>query len=556
MSYTLSINNLEISVKNLIGYKKIISDFNLTLQPGRKLGIVGESGSGKTLSMLALSRLLPSQIEVTGGSIFFNDKNLNTMEKKEFHREFSGKKISMIFQEPMTALNPVYTIGKQLRQAFLIHNKGISKKLSEERARSMLDAVKLNRIEERMRQYPHQLSGGQRQRVLIALALINEPEILIADEPTTALDVTVQKEILELINELCLNFKMSLIFISHDLGVISKVSDEIIVMKDGKIIEEGITKKILKSPKKDYTLGLLKCLWKLEKGNPSLYTDKKVPFIEVKNIKKEYQLPNRLFSKRKKLSAVEDVSFSVFKGDSVAIVGESGSGKTTIAKIINGLEYPDSGEILINNCPINKIDLFKRARLIQPIFQDPYSTLNPNHTIGYVISRPLIIQKRFSSKEIYQNAIKMLKLVELPDTFFYRFPNQLSGGQRQRVSIARALILEPQLLICDEPTSALDVTIQDQILDLLENLKKKLSITIIIISHDISVVKYLSKRIFVIKDGKIVESGFTKDVLENPQSSYTKELLSSVFRIFPPKRNFIKKLKILNKHDDIKYEKK
>ena len=539
MSYSLSINNLEISVKNLIGYKKIVSDFNLTLHPGRKLGIVGESGSGKTLSMLALNRLLPSQIEVTGGSIFFNNKNLNTMEKKEFHREFSGKKISMIFQEPMTALNPVYTIGKQLRQAFLIHNKGISKKLSEERARSMLDAVKLNRIEERMRQYPHQLSGGQRQRVLIALALINEPEILIADEPTTALDVTVQKEILELINELCLNFKMSLIFISHDLGVISKVSDEIIVMKDGKIIEEGLTKKILKSPKKDYTLGLLKCLWKLEKGNPSLYTDKEVPFIEVKNIKKEYQLPNRLFSKRKKLSAVEDVSFSVFKGDSVAIVGESGSGKTTIAKIINGLEYPDSGEILINNCPINKIDLFERARLIQPIFQDPYSTLNPNHTIGYVISRPLIIQKRFSSKEIYQNAIKMLKLVELPDTFFYRFPNQLSGGQRQRVSIARALILEPQLLICDEPTSALDVTIQDQILDLLENLKKKLSITIIIISHDISVVKYLSKRILVIKDGKIVESGFTKEVLENPQSSYTKELLSSVFRIFPPKRNFI-----------------
>ena len=539
MSYSLIINNLEISVKSLIGYKKIVSDFNLTLHPGRKLGIVGESGSGKTLSMLALTRLLPSQIEVTGGSIFFNNKNLNNMEKKEFHREFSGKKISMIFQEPMTALNPVYTIGKQLRQAFLIHNKGISKKLSEERARSMLDAVKLNRIEERMRQYPHQLSGGQRQRVLIALALINEPEILIADEPTTALDVTVQKEILELINELCLNFKMSLIFISHDLGVISKVSDEIIVMKDGKIIEEGLTKKILKSPKKDYTLGLLKCLWKLEKGNPSLYTDKEVPFIEVKNINKEYQLPNRLFSKRKKLSAVEDVSFSVFKGDSVAIVGESGSGKTTIAKIINGLEYPDSGEILINNYPINKIDLFERARLIQPIFQDPYSTLNPNHTIGYVISRPLIIQKRFSSKEIYQNAIKMLKLVELPDTFFYRFPNQLSGGQRQRVSIARALILEPQLLICDEPTSALDVTIQDQILDLLENLKKKLSITIIIISHDISVVKYLSKRILVIKDGKIVESGFTKEVLENPQSSYTKELLSSVFRIFPPKRNFI-----------------
>ena len=539
MSYSLIINNLEISVKSLIGYKKIVSDFNLTLHPGRKLGIVGESGSGKTLSMLALTRLLPSQIEVTGGSIFFNNKNLNNMEKKEFYREFSGKKISMIFQEPMTALNPVYTIGKQLRQAFLIHNKGISKKLSEERARSMLDAVKLNRIEERMRQYPHQLSGGQRQRVLIALALINEPEILIADEPTTALDVTVQKEILELINELCLNFKMSLIFISHDLGVISKVSDEIIVMKDGKIIEEGLTKKILKSPKKDYTLGLLKCLWKLEKGNPSLYTDKEVPFIEVKNIKKEYQLPNRFFSKRKKLSAVEDVSFSVFKGDSVAIVGESGSGKTTIAKIINGLEYPDSGEILINNYPINKIDLFERARLIQPIFQDPYSTLNPNHTIGYVISRPLIIQKRFSSKEIYQNAIKMLKLVELPDTFFYRFPNQLSGGQRQRVSIARALILEPQLLICDEPTSALDVTIQDQILDLLENLKKKLSITIIIISHDISVVKYLSKRILVIKDGKIVESGFTKEVLENPQSSYTKELLSSVFRIFPPKRNFI-----------------
>ena len=529
MNNFLEIKNLSISFpgNHLVN---TLSNCNLKLDKNGSLGIVGESGSGKTLSMLALTRLLPKQAIVSSGSIDFLNHNLSEIDNLNFYKNFSGKKVSMIFQEPMTALNPVYTIGRQLMHTYMYHNK-VGKKEAHHKSLEMLSAVKLSDNLERMKQFPHQLSGGQRQRVMIAMALINNPSLLIADEPTTALDVTVQKEIINLIQELKEKFGMALIFISHDLGVVSQVSKNIIVMKRGEIIETGKTYNVLNKPKKLYTKTLISCLKNLNtkrKKNKSKKNDK---IIEVTNLSKFYKLPSKLFSAKKIINAVNDINFSVYEGETLSIIGESGSGKSTVAKMLNGLLAPDRGEILICNKDINKLDTKERAEIIQPVFQDPYSTLNPNHTIGYIIARPLILNKPFLSDEIRNLVLKTLDLVGLDKGFYYRFPNQLSGGQRQRVAIARAIILEPKILICDEPTSSLDVTIQEQILQLLKDLKQKLGITIILISHDISVVKYLSERVLVMLDGKIVESGDTISTLQNPKKEYTKKLMSAVYEI-------------------------
>ena len=435
----------------------------------------------------------------------------------------------MIFQEPMTALNPVHTVGKQLLDTYLYHNdvsfeKGVS------RALEILDAVQLSKNKQRMEQYPHQLSGGQRQRVMIALALINNPDLLIADEPTTALDVTVQKEIIQLISKLRETIGMALIFISHDLGVVSQISDNIIVMKEGEIVEKGSTSKVLNKPEHIYTQKLLNCLHKLENDQKKEKL-KNSPIISARDISKVYKLPAKIFKKPEIIYAVKNVSFDVKIGETLAIVGESGSGKSTVAKIINGLIVKDNGEVKIKGQDIEDISLSKRAKLIQPVFQDPYSTLNPIHTIGYIISRPLVINENLSDYNVKTKVIEILELVGLSEEYYNRFPNQLSGGQRQRVAIARAIILKPQILICDEPTSALDVTIQSQILDLLNDLKQKLKITIILISHDISVVKYFSDRIIVMYNGQIVETGNSEDIINNPKENYTKKLMSSVFSL-------------------------
>ena len=435
----------------------------------------------------------------------------------------------MIFQEPMTALNPVHTVGKQLLDTYLYHNdvsfeKGVS------RALEILDAVQLSKNKQRMEQYPHQLSGGQRQRVMIALALINNPDLLIADEPTTALDVTVQKEIIQLISKLRETIGMALIFISHDLGVVSQISDNIIVMKEGEIVEKGSTSKVLTKPEHIYTQKLLNCLHKLENDQKKEKL-KNSPIISARDISKVYKLPAKIFKKPEIIYAVKNVSFDVKIGETLAIVGESGSGKSTVAKIINGLIVKDNGEVKIKGQDIEDISLSKRAKLIQPVFQDPYSTLNPIHTIGYIISRPLVINENLSDYNVKTKVIEILELVGLSEEYYNRFPNQLSGGQRQRVAIARAIILKPQILICDEPTSALDVTIQSQILDLLNDLKQKLKITIILISHDISVVKYFSDRIIVMYNGQIVETGNSEDIINNPKETYTKKLMSSVFSL-------------------------
>ena len=529
MNELLKIDNLNISFQSSGSDLKTLKDFSINLKERESLGIVGESGSGKTLSMLALTRLLPKQARITSGSIIFRNKILNNLLNKNFYKEISGNKISMIFQEPMTALNPVHTVGKQLLDTYLYHND-VSFEKGVLRALEILDAVQLSKNKQRMEQYPHQLSGGQRQRVMIALALINNPDLLIADEPTTALDVTVQKEIIQLISKLRETIGMALIFISHDLGVVSQISDNIIVMKDGEIVEKGSTSKVFNKPEHIYTQKLLNCLHKLENDQKKEKL-KNSPIISARDISKVYKLPAKIFKKPEIIYAVKNVSFDVKTGETLAIVGESGSGKSTVAKIINGLIVKDNGEVKIKGQDIEDISLSKRAKLIQPVFQDPYSTLNPIHTIGYIISRPLVINENQSDYNVKTKVIEILELVGLSEEYYNRFPNQLSGGQRQRVAIARAIILKPQILICDEPTSALDVTIQSQILDLLNDLKQKLKITIILISHDISVVKYFSDRIIVMYNGQIVETGNSEDIINNPKESYTKKLMSSVFSL-------------------------
>ncbi len=525
----LEIKNLNISFNISKNIVNTVDNFSLTLKEKETIGIVGESGSGKTISMLGLTRLLPKQAFVDKGSILFKGRDISAISNKEFYQTISGKKISMIFQEPMTALNPVYTIGRQLMATYLFHND-VSRNSAYNRAIEFLDKVQLTNVKERMAQYPHQLSGGQRQRVMIAMALINSPELLIADEPTTALDVTVQKEIVGLIQKLIENLGMAMIFISHDLGLVSKTCENIIVMEQGLILESGKAEDVLTRPKENYTKNLLKCLWSLDVDHKKIHKDRTL-LLDVKNISKSYQLPGSILKPKKIINAVRNISFEIFKGETLAIVGESGSGKSTVAKIINGLTKMDSGDVLLEGKKIDSYSPLERALRIQPVFQDPYSTLNPNHTIGFIVRRPLLLNTSLSCDEIETKVAKTLNLVGLSENFINRFPSQLSGGQRQRVAIARAIILEPKILICDEPTSSLDVTIQSQILDLLNELKERLKITIILISHNISVVKFLSDRVLVMNNGEILESGNTLNIINKPNNNYTKKLMSAIFTV-------------------------
>lgn len=525
----LEIKDLIVSFKNHGGKTDVVHGFNLKLKRGETVGIVGESGSGKTMSMLAMARLLPSQAFVSSGTIHLENEDLLGLENDAFHSTISGKRIAMIFQEPMTALNPVYTIGRQMLETAMLH-ENVSKSVAQSKAIEMLEAVQLPEPAQRLGQYPHQLSGGQRQRVMIAMALLSTPDLLIADEPTTALDVTVQNDIIQLLIDLQKRFGMAMIFISHDLGVVSRVSKNIIVMKQGEIVETGKTSKVLTKPKHPYTKGLLECLWKLDDKNRGAPNPNAPPVIKIKSINKTYSLRTGLFKSASQIKAVTDASFEVRSGETLAIVGESGSGKSTLAKIMNGLETPDSGSVHFGEKRVQDLSLKDRARLVQPIFQDPYSTLNPKHTIGYIISRPLIVHG-LAGGDLKSKVLETMEQAGLSAEFYHRFPNQLSGGQRQRVAIARAIILRPSILICDEPTSALDVSIQEQILDLLNDLQRKYGMTLILISHDMAVVGYLADRVLVMLNGKIIEFGNAKNVLETPSTAYTQKLMNSVYRV-------------------------
>ncbi len=563
----LNVKELAISFYNREEktWSEAVHKISFSLQKGKVLGIVGESGSGKSVTSFSIMRLHDSQNSKVTGEIDFDQSNILNLTDKEI-RTFRGNKISMIFQEPMTSLNPVFTCGDQVREAIMLHQK-VDSKTAKKQTIALFKEVQLPRPENIFDSYPHQLSGGQKQRVMIAMALSCDPELLIADEPTTALDVTVQKTILDLLLRLKTERNMGLIFISHDLAVISEIADELLVMYKGNIVEKGSAKEIFENPQHPYTKGLLACrpaprrrLKKLpvvadfldedksvavrhlleinsftdqeiEQRRQSLYTQK--PILQVKNLCTWYPINKGLFGKTTAhVKAVDDISFDVFPGETLGLVGESGCGKTTLGRSILRLVEPTSGEVIFSGTDLtdlSKSAMRKMRRDIQIIFQDPYSSLNPKITVGASIMEPLQVHDIFKNdKERKSHVLALLEKVNLNPDHFDRYPHEFSGGQRQRIVIARALALQPKFIICDESVSALDVSVQAQVLNLLRDLQQELGLTYIFISHDLAVVKHISDRMIVMNKGKVEEIGFPEDIYNSPKAEYTKKLIAAI----------------------------
>lgn len=557
-SAILEVNNLSVIFSKKEEKIKIIENVNFTLNKGQTIGIVGESGSGKSITALSLMQLLPAGAVITSGSVnICDEKNAIDLLKHNDIRNYRGRKISMIFQEPMTSLNPVMTCGNQLIEAIRIQKK-TSRKQAKQYAIKLFNEVQLPRPENIFKSYPHQLSGGQRQRVMIAMAMSSKPPILIADEPTTALDVTVQKTILELIKNLQKKYNTGVIFISHDLAVVAQIADIVIVMKDGRVVESGTPSDIINNPKHNYTKALWACRPSLNervkplptisdynfKNKFSIVTQKqreqyhheiysREPILTVKNVKTFFTEKKNFFGKPVKyIKAVDNVSFEVYKGETLGLVGESGCGKTTLGRTILQLIDGSKGDIIYDGQNLKKLtknELRKFRKKIQIIFQDPYSSLSPRMTIGQAIIEPMQVHGILQNNKQRKNkAFEMLSKVNLDEKAFYRYPHEFSGGQRQRIGIARALVLNPELVICDESVSALDVSVQAQVLNLLNKLKEEFQLTYIFISHDLSVVKYMSDRIIVMNNGKIEEIGEADNIYMHPNADYTKKLIKSI----------------------------
>lgn len=551
----LKIENLSISFKSNQGIIKAVDSVNFEISKGMSLGLVGESGSGKSVTALAIMQLLPKQAIIESGNIIFDEKNLIKLSPKEI-RKIRGNKIAMIFQEPMTSLNPVMKCGKQLAEVY-----GKDQKLSKKEIKSLIielfEKVKLPRPDSIYNSYPHEISGGQKQRIMIAMAIANKPELLIADEPTTALDVTVQKELIFLLNDLKKEYGMSLLFISHDLGLISELVDNIAVMYKGNIVEYGNIKEVFNNPQHNYTKGLLACRPPVDSKPKRLSTvedfmndDQKLKInhktsfkikidnskeiiLNVEKLEKHFVIDKNFIGKPKSfVNAVDNVSFEVFKGETLGLVGESGCGKTTLSRSLLRLIDTDSGKIYFDE---KDVLLLKNKQLkdyrknLNIVFQDPYSSLNPRINIGNAITEPMKVHGLYKSeKERRQKAEELIEKVGLSADSYNRFPHEFSGGQRQRIVIARALALKPKFLICDEAVSALDVSVQARVLNLLNDLKEEFGLTYIFISHDLNVVKYMSDRIMVMKDGKIVEIGTADEVYNFPKKTYTKQLIAAI----------------------------
>ena len=553
----LEIKDLTISFGKGENAITAVTDLSLTLQSGETLGIVGESGSGKSVTSLAIMGLLAKTAHIDKGSIQFRIDNemVNLLEAGgEAIRKIRGKRIAMIFQEPMTSLNPVHRCGNQVAESIKLHER-CSAKAARKRVLELFEQVNLPRPMELYESYPHQLSGGQKQRIMIAMALSCNPDLIIADEPTTALDVTVQKKILQLLKELCEKNSTGLIFITHDLGVVAEIADNVCVMYRGEVLEKGAVRELFANPGHAYTKALLACRPRLDKNpvrlpvvadfmgdkHQDIGLENKTPLdfsesenlLEVKNL--NVWFPSQKDWKGKPTAyvhAVDGVSFIVKKGETLGLVGESGCGKTTLGRAILKLVPAHSGEIIFdgqNILPLSQKEFKPLRKKAQLIFQDPYASLNPRYTVGETLLEPMKVHRILRSDRLRRSRIgEMMGYVGLPQAALKKYPHEFSGGQRQRICIARALIIEPEFIVCDESVSALDVSVQAQVLNLLNDLKAEFGLTYIFISHDLSVVKYMSDRLVVMRRGKIEEQGFANEIYANPKSDYTRELIDAI----------------------------
>ncbi len=522
------------------------------IREGETFALVGESGSGKSVTALSVIRLLPEAASLTSGSIRFEGKDLLKLPERDM-RDMRGSGISMIFQEPMTSLNPVVKVGRQISEV-LIRHRNMSRPQARRRVLDLLDAVRIPRPSQTIDMYAHELSGGMKQRVMIAIALACEPRLLIADEPTTALDVTIQAQVLELINDLQRQFKMAILFITHDLAVVKQVADQVAVMKDGKIVEQSSNGVFFSSPQHAYSWDLFAALPAMEKrgkplleGNshrlhkPVIENMTKNDVLQVRDLAVYFPIRKGLFKRTVGyVKAVDGVSLDIPPGKTVALVGESGSGKTTVGKGILRLVQPTLGEVTYLGLPIHEIghnQLLEQRANLQIVFQDPYSSMNPRMLVGSIIEEGIkalnVIPDAQARK---QRVLELLEQVGLDKDAHLRYPHEFSGGQRQRICIARALAVNPKIIICDEPTSALDVSVQAQILDLLNHLQEQYAISYLFITHNMSVVAYFADRVAVMYQGQIVEQGEVEQVLTDPQHEYTRRLLSAVPKLVPPIR--------------------
>lgn len=563
----LQIKDFSVDFVTDSGTTSAVKNVSFEINRAETVAIVGESGSGKTVTSLSILQLLASPpAKYKNGEILFsedgkNQVNILDLDEKEL-RKIRGNKISMIFQEPMTSLNPVKTCGEQVIEAIRIH-QNISQKEAEEKTIQLFANVKLPDPKSIIKRYPFEISGGQKQRVMIAMAISCHPSLLIADEPTTALDVTVQKTILELIKELQVQHQMSVIYITHDLGLVAEIADKVIVMYKGEVVETGPVKEIFLNPNHPYTKALLACRPNASskgkklpvisdflddthepanketssaKNDNQKIVSSAEPLLRVENLKVYFPLKKNFFGKvLKEFKAVDDVSFTIEKGETVGLVGESGCGKTTLGRSLIRLIEPTSGNIFFSGQDVSSIpadELRKMRKDIQIIFQDPYGSLNPRLTIGEAISEPMKIHHILpNQKERKEKIVDLLEKVDLKPEYFNRYPHEFSGGQRQRICIARALGLNPDFIICDESVSALDVSVQAQVLNLLNDLKEELGFTSIFISHDLSVVHYISNRIMVMNKGKIVETGSADEIYFHPKKEYTQRLISAIPKV-------------------------
>lgn len=559
----LSVQNLSIDFTHAKKVVPAVKNISFNVSAGEMVAIVGESGSGKSVTALSLLKLLPSKTSVKGQLFFYGNLTEGLDLLKASDRVMSnvrGNEIAMIFQEPMSCLNPVLTCGYQVIEAIQLHEQ-LSAEEAKKRAIHLLEKVNLPFPETMMNRYPHQLSGGQKQRVMIAMAISCNPSLLVADEPTTALDVTVQKTILQLIKQLQKQMGLGVIFITHDLAMVSEIADSVIVMYQGEIVEQGIASEVLQNPKHPYTKALMSCRpslhqkgdrlpvvsdfldsqnkWRDEfkldnsSSNRLLRPIHSEVVLQVENLAMYYSDKKKWFRKSTPITkALDGINLKIKKGEIVGLVGESGCGKTTLVRAILQLIKPSSGKIILNGISLTeltKVEMRAIRKDLQIVFQDPYGSLNPRLTIGEAIEEPLKVHGIFENQQLRKNRVlELLNKVKLQPEHFYRYPHEFSGGQRQRICIARALALNPSFLIFDESVSALDVSVQAQILNLLNELRVELEFTAIFISHDLSVVRYISDRILVMNKGKIIEEGTSDDIWFSPQNEYTKKLISAI----------------------------